>query len=316
MAAFTWVYDAPTGTYKNFTLSDDLRYAAIANAVFAAHVRPEPGFGRKKGEVVTITRVKNIPEPTSGQLQETTKIPIDPFALSTVSITVKEWGRGVEYNNLHEELSKYDITAPIQRKLRDQMKLVLDTAAALAFKAAKVVFVPTSFTGGTFYTNGAAGTQALVNLTYDHMGVIRDYLKATIHTPFYEDDNYIGIGNTKALRGIKQDPNFQQLTMYLKPGDLVYRSEVGMVENIRWIESTHSQALSGSLGAGSILGEAVIFGEDAVALAEVETPELRAAIPGDFGRQKAVAWYGILQYGIIWDTANDGEARIVHVSST
>ncbi len=222
----------------------------------------------------------------------------------------------MEYNNLHEELSKYNIVSPIQRKLRDQMKLTLDTAASVAFKAAKVVFVPTSFTGGTFYTNGAAGTQGLVNLTYDHMGVIRDYLFSTIHAPYYENDNYVGIGSTKALRGLKQDPNFQRLTMYLKPGDLVYKSEVGEIEQIRWIESNHSNALSGSLGAGGILGEAVIFGEDAVALAEVETPELRAAIPADFGRQKAVAWYGILQYGIIWDTANDGEARIVHVSST
>jgi hypothetical protein len=44
-------------------------------------------------------------------------------------------------------------------------------------------------------------------------------------------------------------------------------------------------------------------------------PELRAAIPGDFGRQKAVAWYGILDFGVIWDTANPGEAKIVHVTS-
>ena len=46
------------------------------------------------------------------------------------------------------------------------------------------------------------------------------------------------------------------------------------------------------------------------------TPELRAAIPGDFGRSKAVAWYGILEFGIIWDTGSAGEAKVVHVSST
>jgi len=46
------------------------------------------------------------------------------------------------------------------------------------------------------------------------------------------------------------------------------------------------------------------------------SPELRAAIPGDFGRSKAVAWYGILEFDIIWDTGNPGEARIVHVAST
>jgi hypothetical protein len=51
-------------------------------------------------------------------------------------------------------------------------------------------------------------------------------------------------------------------------------------------------------------------------MAEVLTPEMRAGIPADFGRSKAVAWYGILEFGVIWTTANAGEARIVHVSST
>jgi hypothetical protein len=41
------------------------------------------------------------------------------------------------------------------------------------------------------------------------------------------------------------------------------------------------------------------------------TPELRASIPGDFGRAKAVAWYGILEFDVIWDTDNAGEAKMV-----
>ena len=51
-------------------------------------------------------------------------------------------------------------------------------------------------------------------------------------------------------------------------------------------------------------------------MAEVLTPELRAEVKGDFGRARAVAWYGILNFGIIWDTANAGQARIVHVTSS
>ena len=78
----------------------------------------------------------------------------------------------------------------------------------------------------------------------------------------------------------------------------------------------NNSAALGKVGTGSVLGEGVVFGKDAVALAEVMSPELRAAIPGDFGRAKAVAWYGILQAGIIWDTGNAGQARIIHVGST
>jgi len=65
-----------------------------------------------------------------------------------------------------------------------------------------------------------------------------------------------------------------------------------------------------------VLGEGVVFGDDAVAIAEAMAPELRAAIPGDFGRSRAVAWYGILAFDIIWDTGTAGEAKIVHVGST
>ena len=47
-------------------------------------------------------------------------------------------------------------------------------------------------------------------------------------------------------------------------------------------------------------------------------PEMRVELNKgqDFGRNHAVAWYGILEFGIIWDTANAGEARIVHLTSS
>jgi len=51
-------------------------------------------------------------------------------------------------------------------------------------------------------------------------------------------------------------------------------------------------------------------------MAVAEDPELRAKIPGDFGRSRAVAWYGILDFGLVWSTSNPGQARIVHFSST
>ena len=88
-----------------------------------------------------------------------------------------------------------------------------------------------------------------------------------------------------------------------------------MVEQIRFVEINNTSALSNAKGSGSVLGEALIFGDDGVALAEVETPELRAAIPGNFGRYQAVAWYGVLAYGLIWNaTATAGEARVIYVT--
>ena len=316
MANFLWTVDVPSGVLRNHALSSKLRFAAVANSRFTQFCKPEPGFGKKKGDTINITKIKNITVPTDGTVSEDNDIPIDTASIAKRAITVTEYGRGVEYTSLAEDLSHFDLENSIQRKLRDQLGQVLDNAAAAAFKTTYVAYQPTTTTGGTWDTDGTPSTTALVNLNISHCGVIRDYMTDTLNVPFYEKENYIGIGSTKALRGIKSDGDFMEWRKYLQPGDVLYNSEVGQVEQIRWVESNNTTALSNAKGTGSVLGEAIIFGEDGVAMVEALAPELRAAIPGDFGRKKAVAWYGILKFGLIWEeTATAGEARVVYVTS-
>jgi len=74
--------------------------------------------------------------------------------------------------------------------------------------------------------------------------------------------------------------------------------------------------MANTLGTTSYKGEAVVFGGDAVIEGLVIPEEIRAKIPTDYGRSKGVAWYAILGFGEVWDTANAGEARIIHITST
>lgn len=314
MANFTWSFDAPTGTFKQHALSKRLYEAAIAESVLMDYVRPVEGFGKKQGENVTLVRVANIAEPTTAALNEGQKIPEDAFSLSTTSITVTEIGRAVPYTSLSQDLSAFDLENPIQNKLKQQMTLVLDTMAATSFKTAKVKYAPTGLASNNITTNGTFGAAATANLNVFHIEEIRDYLYDTLQVPPYDGDEYVGIFRTLGLRGIKRDPDWEEWHKYTDPS-AKYNNEIGKLENIRFVETNHSTAF-GKVGTGSVLGEGVVFGEDGIAMAEVMTPELRAAIPGDFGRSKAVAWYGILNFGIIWDTGNAGQARIIHVGST
>ena len=310
---FTWTFDAPTGTYKSHSMSSRLWEASVEMSVFMDHVRPIDGFGRHTGETVTLVRVANITEPTSAALTEGVRIPEDEFDLSTRTITVSELGRAVPYTSLAVDLSAFDLENPIQRKLRDQMRLVLDTLAATAFQNAKVKYAPTSGTAATITTNGTFGATAAVNMNMYHVEEIRDYMFDTLHVPPLENDDYIAIFRTLGLRGIKRDDDWAEWHKYTDP-QAKYNGEVGRMESIRFIETNHANAL-GKVGTSSVLGEGVVFGEDAVAMAEAMTPELRAAIPADHGRQKSIAWYGILAFDTIWDTGNAGEAKIVHVGS-
>ncbi len=312
--SFTWTFDAPTGTYKNHALSSRLYEAAVENSVFMDHISPVEGYGRQMGETVTLVRVRNITEPTDATLDETVRIPEDDFRLSTMAITVKEMGRAVPYQSLSLDLSEFDLENPIQRKLREQMRLVLDTKSSKAFKNTKIKYVPTGAATNNITTNGTPGAAATSNMNVFHVEEIRDYLFDTLQVPPYDGGDYVGIFRTLGLRGIKRDSDWEQWHIYTDP-QAKFNGEVGRIEGVRFIETNHANAL-GKIGTGSVLGEGVVFGDEAVAMAEAMTPELRAAIPGDFGRSRAVAWYGILAFDVIWDTGNAGEAKIIHVSST
>lgn len=316
MANFTWTYDAPSGVYKNHAMSNELRYAAIAEAKFMQFVKPESGYGRKMGESITITRVSVLTVPSNGRLSETDRIPEQELTITTKSITVTEWGRAVPYTSLSDDLGKFNVENIIQKTLKDQLKITMDNAAASAYLGtdAKVSAIPTGVASLVFDTDGTASTVALANLNVYHVEQIRDYMYSTLRIPAYEGDDYVCIISTKAKRGLINDPNWEIWHKYTDP-EAKWNGEIGRLENIRFVESNNTSALSGSKGSGGVLGEAVFFGADAVVMAVVQDPELRAAIPGDFGRQKAVAWHGVLEFGVVWDTANAGEAKVIKVTS-
>lgn len=310
MAGYSWTFDAATGVFKQHALSKKLYEKALEESVFMPYVRPVTGYGKNKGENVTLIRISDITEPSSGTLSESTRIPEDNFAMSTIAITVSEYGRAVPYTSLSEDLSEFDVSNVIQRRLMAQQKLVLDSAVATAFKTAKVTLVSTGVASGTFAKSGSFGSTATNNLNVYFVEQIADYLYDTLRAPAWSGEDYMGILRTSEYRGIMRDPAWEQWKVYTTP-DAKATGEIGRLERIRFVRTNHDNAL-GATPSNSAVSQAVFFGEDAIAMAEVQTPELRAGLPADYGRSKGVAWYGILGFGIIWDTGNPGEARIVY----
>lgn len=314
---FQWTPDIQSGVSRNHALSSELRFASIAETLVVQFARPEPGFGAHQGDTVTIQRIRNIAEPTSAVLSQAGKVPIDPLAMSTRSITVNEFGRGVGYTRKVQLLNKFDPENAIQKSLKKQMKLTIDTVAGTAIKNGQNRFGPTSAVSGTFTTDaGATSVTGTTNMTVAHVKLIRDYMRKTLHVDPYQGQVYMVLASTKACRGVKDDPEFHSWRQYLRPGDVFFNAEVGEIEKCRFIEIDHDNVLT-EVGTNSAVGEAVFFGDDILALAEVEAPELLAGIPADFGRQRAVAWYGLLGFANTWgDSSSDGESRSVYFTSS
>lgn len=321
MALTTWGSSvASTGALKNSTVAKQLYAAAIAECVFVDHTTPQSGYGANKGQSVTVGRRSYFTQISDASLVENERIPERSQSITGKQVTMSEFGEAIVSTNLLKKLSVFNLTESIQMELKERMKLALDTRACRAFKQTQLCYVPTGATAATLYTNATPATAALVNMNVYHCEEIRDTMFDTYKVPMI-GDSYVGIFRTLGLRGIKRDPSWEQWQVYTNP-QAKYNSEVGRLEEIRFIETNHGDTTIGvnaiglsKVGTGDVLGEGVVFGQDAVRFFEVQAPELIIGKEEDFGRQQSVAWYGIYEFSAPVDTANVGEVRTIWVTS-
>ena len=199
----SWKFDAPTGTYRNHALSSDIRREAIADVQFMKFLRAEPGFGKGKGESVTITRVMKLPEAV--RVGELERLPSGRPAIETKQVSVSQWGYKVPMTEYEKHLSHFNIMDPIQAALRDQISLTMDTMCASAFKLTPLKYTPLS-TGGEFVTDGSADSLCDRNLEIQDLRRIHDRLRGDLKCPAFKNGKYVGILSTRAARGLKNDP--------------------------------------------------------------------------------------------------------------
>lgn len=304
-----WIWDAPNAVYKNHSLSKNIRRQAIADTQFMRFVRPEPGYGKKRGESVTITRILSLP--LAGRVNEHDRLPQGHPAIQTKQVSVSEWGFKLETTEFEENLTHFDLRNQYQGLLRDQIALTMDKMVADALKTTPYLYIPVS-TGGVFDTDGTASTTADVNLTISDLRNIHDELKGTLKCPPFRNGKYVGILSTKAARGIKNDSEYKDWLAPTTSQPLI-NGMLKDVENFTLIETNHYDALSNGVGSSSVMGEAVFFGADAGFLVEVMTPELRAGIPEDLGRFREFGWVGELEAGLTWEQA--ATARAIYATS-
>ena len=316
MGAFQWTPDVLPGVMKNRHLSSELRHASVAKTVALPFFRAEPGFGRKMGDTITIPRVGNLAVPTSSVIGQSNKLAIDKVTLNQTTIMVQKMGRGVEFSEDSQLLSKFDPQDFLQIALQKQLRAVMDAACGVAMKTALTTYTPTgAATSATTTDGGATAPVASSNMNVFHVRAIKDILEDTLLADPYEDEHYICLSSTKGVRGIMNDAEFKDWRVRLDPEQPFYRGLVGEIEDIRFVK-TNNKSLLKNVGAGSVLGEQIYFGADAFAMAEVMTPELRMSA-GPLGLQVVIAWVGMLGFGCVWDSssAQPGEARVVRVMS-
>lgn len=306
----SWTFDAPTGTYRNHALSSDIRREAIADTQFMKFMRAEPGFGKKKGESVTITRILKLPIAT--RISETDRLPSGRPAIETKQVSVSQWGYKVPVTEFEQHLTYFNLMDPIQSALRDQITLTMDAMCASALKLTPVKYTPLS-TGGEFVTDGSADSLSNRNLEVQDLRRIHDRLHGDLKVPRYKNGKYVGILSTRAARGLKNDPEYKD---WLAPttSDPLISGRLKDIENFALFETNHTDALSDLIGTSTTTGEAIFFGADAGGLVKIMDPELRTGIPEELGTFREVGWVGTIEAFLVWERPT--LARVIHLAST
>ncbi len=304
-----WAWDAPTGTFKNHALSKNIRREAISDVQFMKFLRPEPGYGKNKGENVTITRVMKLP--IAGRVSETDRLPSGRPAIQTKSVSVSQWGFKIPMTEFEQNLSHFNMLNPFQAALRDQMSLTMDVMGADALKSTPYKYIPT-VAGGEFDTDGTPTATATKNINIADLRKLWDQMHGTLKVPTYRNGKYVLILSTRAARGIKNDPEYKD---WLAPhtSEPLITGRLRDVEGFALFETNHTDALADLAGASTTTGEAVAFGADAGFLVVVQNPELRAGIPEELGTFREVGWVGTLEAGLTWEVA--ANARVIHITS-
>lgn len=311
-----WLVNAEGGFLANTQLSREIRTAAQPLMKFRQFLRTEPGLGKHRGDTINFNKIRNIS--TGGAaLSETAQIPETNVLIGQGSLQMLEYGNSIPYTGKLDDLAEFDVNNIWTRALRDDLAKTLDTVAGDVFFNGAMRFASTSLTGGTFEATQV--TTATTQLNLAHVRLIVDAFKTGIFgsvltagnvTPPFDGQNYICVSSREALRGILNDPDWREVNLYANP-DTILRGEVGMVEGVRFVETSHRGTLN--VTSANSIGEAVFFGESPVIESVAVPEEIRAKIPGDYGRDKGVAWYALTGYARVWDASStsDNESHIV-----
>lgn len=211
-------------------------------------------------------------------------------------------------------LAKHQVVAIIDKTLKDDARKYFDIESFLQFKNTPLRAEPassgTSTTAINLDTTGTATVTNNVALGTGHVKAIVDTMKERNIPPFMADD-YLGVSHPTTWRNLKN--SLETIHQYTETGLAhIFNGEIGRYESCRFIEQTFipkgGAANATTYDPWSQTAQpwtngqsswAVFTGGDTVTEAVCIPEEIRAKIPGDFGRSRGLAWYYLGGFGIV-----------------
>jgi len=312
MAGQLWSVSTEGGFMYSNELSDVLRQQVQPLTKFRQLCDAKDGSekGLNRGDMY-FWNVYSTVSTQGRQLLETDPIPESNFTVQQHSLQVTEAGNSIPYTGKLSDLAKHDVVSILDKTLKDDARKFFDIAAMLQFNnTALRASTATSTTSITLDTGGVASQTNNVALGTGHVKAIVDTMKERNIPPYIADD-YVVISHPTTYRNFKNQ--LETIHQYTETGIVfIFNGEVGRYESCRFIEQTFIpkggaanattwDPFSGTaqLWTNAQSSWAFFMGGDTVTEAICIPEEIRAKIPGDFGRSKGIAWYYLGGFGLV-----------------
>jgi N4-gp56 family major capsid protein len=265
---------------------------------FAQH---KTELGTQPGNSITMLTFNNLSR--GGRLTEGTHMTTKAMGTSTQSVSVYEYGNAIAATEFLLRSSFVDVMA------NGTLLLANDAAWVHDNEFRKVVYA----TPNVVYAGSNTSRAGLAVADKFDTAAIRDAVEqlATNKAPKFSGlgrDCYVCVAHPHQLRDLKDDTKWENASLYAGSMQL-FQGEIGRFDDVVFVETTMSPYLDASgdtwvdgeeqpdtedpTGKAFAVYQAAIFGADAYGYAEGLPIELRDNGVTDFGRERALAWYGI-----------------------
>jgi N4-gp56 family major capsid protein len=314
MTGQLWSVAAEGGFMYSDELSDTLRIQVQPLTKFRQLCDAQDGSkkGLNRGDKYNWNVYSTIGQ-QGRRLSETSPMPESGFTISQRQLTVFEAGNSVPYTGKLTDLAKHDVVSIIDKTLKDDARKYFDIEAFLQFKNTQCRFAPTGGTSATAITLDTGGVCSTTNnlaLNTGHIKAVGDTMKERNVPPYIMDD-YISVSHPSTFRAFKN--TLETLHQYTETGLAhIFNGEIGRYESFRFIEQTFIpkggaanattyDPWSGTAQAwtNALSSWAFMMGGDTVTEAICVPEEIRAKLPGDYGRSRGIAWYYLGGFGLV-----------------
>ncbi len=304
-----WKVDTLGGFMYSDQLSDTLRTSLQPLSRFRQFCDVEDAKEKGTGELFNWNVYSDVKE-QGGELDEEQEMPETNYDINQETLKVTEYGNSVPYSRKLDLFSKHNCERVINKTLKNDANKALDNGAYKQFAKAPVEMAPTGGTDATAvtFTEGSTTIQNNVGMSKEHVKAIVDEMAERDVTPF-DGENYCALGRPTTFRPFKDD--LEELHKYVDAGFArIAAGEIGRYEGCRFFTQTNIKSKQWANGKSD---EAFFFGADTACEAIVEPEQIRAKLPGDYGRSRGMAWYYVGGFGIAHTQADN--ARIFKWSS-